>query len=121
MVEQARRRNRAAIEVGLVELKLGGLELLPRFGEASDKVFSVNVPLFLSDQSPALHQPRSALKPGGLLATKHQPRHVGATAEDARAFGDWLSSTMRETGFRGVSVAQIKLKPVPAVCVMSRK
>ena len=52
MVEQARRRNRAAIEVGLVELKLGGLELLPRFGEAFDKVFSVNVPLFLSDPAP---------------------------------------------------------------------
>jgi len=28
MLEQARRRNRAAIEVGLVELKLGGLELI---------------------------------------------------------------------------------------------
>ena len=94
---------------------------MPRFGEAFDKVFSVNVPLFLSDQSPTLHQLRSVLKPGGLLAATHQPRRLGATADDAQAFGDWLSRTMRAAGFREVSVEQLELKPVPAVCVMGRK
>jgi hypothetical protein len=43
MIGQASRRNRSAIEAGLVDLKLGGLELLPHLGEAFNKVFSVNV------------------------------------------------------------------------------
>jgi ubiquinone/menaquinone biosynthesis C-methylase UbiE len=47
MVKQAGRRNQAAIEAGVVDLKLGGLEVLPQLGETFDKIFSVNVLQFL--------------------------------------------------------------------------
>jgi ubiquinone/menaquinone biosynthesis C-methylase UbiE len=47
MMKQASRRNRVAIDAGLVDLKLGDLDALPQLGETSDKVFSVNVLQFL--------------------------------------------------------------------------
>lgn len=121
MLEQARRRNRSAIEAGLVDLKLGDLERLPRLDEMFDKVFSVNVLQFLSERGEALKKIWSLLKPNGLAATTFQPRHLGATAEDAKAFARQLSQELIDAGFREVTVRELDLKPVPAVCVLARK
>jgi SAM-dependent methyltransferase len=118
MIERASGRNRSAIQAGLVDLRVGGLELLPQLGEVFDKVFSVNVPLFRPERTPVLHTIRSVLKPGGVLATTVQPRHLGATAADAQAFAQTLSSEMIEAGFREVTIKQLDLKPIPAVCVL---
>ena len=74
MVRQAARRKMN------VELRHGGLELVPQLGGAFDKIFSVNVLQFLRDRSEALAVIRAALKPGGMSATTVQPRHLGATA-----------------------------------------
>jgi hypothetical protein len=54
------------------------------------------------------------------MATTVQPRHRGATAEDARAFARRLSKEMIDLGFREVTVKELDLKPVPAVCVLGR-
>jgi SAM-dependent methyltransferase len=121
MIQQASRRNRSAIEAGLVDLKLGGLDLLPQLGEVFDKVFSVNVVQFLPEQAAVLHTIRSVLKPNGLIATTVQLRHRGATAEDAQAFARRLSKDMIDVGFREVTVRELDLKPIPAVCVLARK
>ncbi len=120
MIEQARRRNRSAIEAGLVDLKLG-LELLPQLGEAFDKVFSVNVLQFLPERAEVLQVIRSVLRPNGVVATTVQPRHRGAKAEDAQAFARRLSKEMMDVGFREVTVEELDLKPIPAVCVLGRK
>ena len=65
---------------------------------------------------------RSVLKPNGLVATTvRQPRHRGATATDAHAFGSQLSKELIEVGLREVAVKELDLKPVPAVCVLARK
>ncbi len=85
MLRTATRRNLAAIEAGRVELKPGGLEVLPTLGETFDKAFSVNVFQFV-DRREALQTIRSVLKPGGVVATTYQPRHRGARPEDADAF-----------------------------------
>jgi hypothetical protein len=61
------------------------------------------------------------LKPKGLLATTVQPRHLGASAADAHAFGRQLSEELIDVGFRQVTVEELDLKPVPAVCVLARK
>jgi hypothetical protein len=61
------------------------------------------------------------LKPNGLIATTLQPRHRGATAADARAFGRQLSKELIDAGFREVTVKELDLKPVPAVCVLALK
>jgi ubiquinone/menaquinone biosynthesis C-methylase UbiE len=121
MIEQARRRNRSAIEAGLVDLKLGGLELLPQLGEEFDKVFSVNVLQFLPERAEVLRTIQSVLKPNGLLATTVQPRHRGAKAEDAQAFARRLLKEMMDVGFREVTVRELGLKPIPAGCVLGRK
>jgi ubiquinone/menaquinone biosynthesis C-methylase UbiE len=121
MVRQATRRNRAAIEAGVVELKQGGFELLPQLGEAFNTVFSVNVLQFLSDWAEALRLIRGVLKPGGLSATTVQLRHRGARPEDARAFAQKLSKEMVSAGFRDVAVSELDLKPIPAICVLGRK
>jgi len=42
MIERASRRNGSAIQAGLADLRVGGLELVPQLGEMFDKVFSVN-------------------------------------------------------------------------------
>ena len=121
MVQKAARRNRSAIKTGVVDLKQGGLELLPQLGETFDKVFSVNVLQFLANHGEALRLIRATLKPNGLVATTVQPRHLGARAEDAQAFAQKLSKEMIIAGFRDVTVEQLDLKPLPAVCVLGRK
>jgi ubiquinone/menaquinone biosynthesis C-methylase UbiE len=118
MIDRASRRNRPAIHAGLVDLRVGGLELLPQLGEVFDKVFSVNVLQFLPERTPVLRTIRSVLKPDGVLATTVQPRHLGATAADAQAFAQTLSREMIEAGFREVTIKQLDLKPIPAVCVL---
>jgi ubiquinone/menaquinone biosynthesis C-methylase UbiE len=118
MIERASRRNRSAIQAGLVDLRMGGFELLPQLGEMFDKVFSVNVLQFLAERTLVLRTIRSVLKPAGVLATTVQPRHLGATAADAQAFAQTLSREMIEAGFRDVTIKQLDLEPVPAVCVL---
>ena len=121
MLQKAARRNRSAIKTGVVDLKQGGLELLPQLGETFDKIFSVNVLQFQANHREALQLIRAALKPNGVVATTVQPRHRGATAEDARAFGQNFSKEMISAGFRDVTVKDLDLKPLPAVCVLGRK
>jgi hypothetical protein len=48
-------------------------------------------------------------------------RRSGATAADAHAFARQLSKELIEVGFREVTVKELDLKPVPAVCVLARK
>ena len=121
MVQKAARRNGSAIKTGVADLKQGGLELLPQLGETFDKVFSVNVLQFLANHGEAIQLIRAALKPNGLVVTTVQPRHLGATAEDAQAFAEKLSKEMISAGFRDVTVKELDLKPLPAVCVLGRK
>jgi ubiquinone/menaquinone biosynthesis C-methylase UbiE len=121
MVELAGHKNQSAIEAGVVELKQGGFDLLLQLGESFDKAFSINVLQFLADRREALQLIRSVLKPEGLLATTLQPRHRGAKPEDAQAFAHKLSDELFIAGFRDLTVRQLDLKPVPAVCVLARR
>lgn len=120
MLAAASRRNRSAIEKRLVDLKLGNFDELSRLGEEFDEIFSVNVLQFLPERTAALKAVRSVLKPNGVLATTYQPRHRGAKPEDAAVFASTLSKEMIEAGFENVSVKEIALKPMPAVCVLGR-
>jgi len=121
MVKDARRRNRSAIASGLVDLRVGGFDMLPQLGETFDKVFSVNVLHFLPERAEVLETIRSILKPDGVIATTFQPRHRGAKAEDAQAFAQKLQNEMIDAGFREVTVKTLDLTPAPAVCVLGRK
>lgn len=83
-----------------------------------DRLFSINVIQFV----PAfVVQAKVLLKPGGVMATTCQPRHAKATRADALKLAAELTDLMTATGFTGVRVEELDLKPVPAVCVIGRR
>jgi SAM-dependent methyltransferase len=120
MVTRASARNAQVIEAKRLEILCGGLERLGAFRERFTKVFSVNVAQFFADPVADLCAIRRAMAPGGLLVNVHQPRHRGATAGDAVAFGDRLAGAMREAGFLAIDIKRLPLDPVPAMAVRGR-
>jgi ubiquinone/menaquinone biosynthesis C-methylase UbiE len=118
MLRQAVRRNRAAIAEGRVDLRLGGLDLLPALGGPFDKVLAVNVVQFWPDLPAALRAIRAVLTPGGRVALAYQPRHAGARPEDAARMAERVRDAMVEAGFAKTCVAELPLKPLPVVCIL---
>jgi cyclopropane fatty-acyl-phospholipid synthase-like methyltransferase len=121
MLAQAARRNRRAIAAGQVELRLGGLEALPTCGGAFDKIFSVNVILFLADKAEFYRALAAALAPGGIAATTYQPRHRNPTRADALAMAEAIAVDMKTAGFAGIAIEELALEPAPAICVRGQK
>jgi ubiquinone/menaquinone biosynthesis C-methylase UbiE len=79
MFRQATARNRAAIDDGQVELRLGSAEHLPFLDGAFDKAFSVNSLQVWTDPAAGLREVRRVLRDGGTIAfgfTRHsgQPK-----------------------------------------------
>jgi ubiquinone/menaquinone biosynthesis C-methylase UbiE len=68
MLEQASRRNAAAIAAGGVELRLGDAAVLPYPDSSFHRVFATNVVYFWSDPRTTLHEIWRVLKPGGRVA-----------------------------------------------------
>jgi ubiquinone/menaquinone biosynthesis C-methylase UbiE len=68
MLEQASRRNAAAIAAGKVELRLGDAAKLPYPDSSFHKVFATNVLYFWTDLFTTLHEIWRVLKPGGRVA-----------------------------------------------------
>jgi ubiquinone/menaquinone biosynthesis C-methylase UbiE len=68
MVKQARRRNAAAIEAGLVDLQQGSVEQLPYADDTFDKALTVNSLHIWPDVIGGLREIRRVLKRGGKLA-----------------------------------------------------
>jgi SAM-dependent methyltransferase len=121
MLAQAARRNGDALALGRVQLEYGGPELLPTLNGPFDKVFSVNVVQFLPDQAAVFRALHDAMVPGGIVATTYQPRHQNATRGDALRVADGVTKHTAAAGFVEVSVAELALQPVPAICVLGRK
>jgi hypothetical protein len=80
-------------------LRAGSAEPWPGLGGGFHKALGVNVAMFWSDPLSTLRAIRGELVPGGLLALTFQPRHRGATDEDARRRADALAATLREAGY----------------------
>jgi SAM-dependent methyltransferase len=118
MIRQAAARNRDAIAAGLLELRHGGLELLPELGAKFDSVYSVNVAMFWGDKRAAFESIAEVVRPGGTVATTYQPRHRGATSADAFAFAAKIGRMMEETGFAAIRNEVLPLNPLPAICVL---
>jgi cyclopropane fatty-acyl-phospholipid synthase-like methyltransferase len=121
MLRQAETRNRAALAAGRLELRLGGLELLPTLGGPFDRVLSVNVVQFFADRAAAFAAIRDVLAPGGVMATVYQPRHGGATAADADRMAQALARLATDAGLVSVRIERLEAKPLPAVCVLAQK
>ncbi len=121
MVEQASRRNRAAIEKGLVELQLGCASKLPYPDEFFNKVFSINVAQFWTDPVAVMLEMRRVVRPGGLVAVAVQPRSKNAKERTARETGRLLVENMRAAGFNDIRFEAKRMKPVSTVCAIGVK
>jgi ubiquinone/menaquinone biosynthesis C-methylase UbiE len=121
MLNQARRRNRAAIRAGRVDLQLAPASQLPYPDESFDKIFSINVAQFWTDPELPLREMWRVLRLGGLAAVAVQPRSKGATERTARATGQSLLENLRAVGFSEVRLQSKRMKPVSTMCALGVK
>jgi ubiquinone/menaquinone biosynthesis C-methylase UbiE len=117
MVRQARRRNRAAVRAGRVDLRCASAEHLPAFEEPFDKVLAVNNMGMWREPDERLKKLRSLMRPGGRIAIVSQPRCPGASAETTVAAGREIGTRLTGAGFTCIRSDTLALKP-PVVCVI---
>jgi SAM-dependent methyltransferase len=118
MVQQARRRNAAAVQAGRVDLRLGTAEHLPVFDAPFDKILAVNSLMFWDDPVDRLVELRGLLRPGGRIAIAFQPRGPGASDERAAQAGREMAEQFAAAGFTDVRIETLELQPTNAVCVL---
>jgi SAM-dependent methyltransferase len=118
MVQQATRRNAAAVRAGRVDLRLGNAEHLPAFDAPFDKILAVNSLMFWDDPVARLKELRDRLRPGGRIAIAFQPRGPGSTDETAARAGREIAGHFTTAGYTDVGVETLPLKPTAVVCVL---
>ena len=118
MVQQARKRNAAAVRAGRVDLRLGSAEALPRFDAPFDKILAVNSLLFWDDPVVRLKELHNRLRPGGQIAIVYQPRGPGSTNEVAARTGQEIAEHFATVGLTSVRVETLALQPTAVVCVL---
>src|SRR5215218_262843 len=118
MVRQATIRNRAAVEQGRVELRLGSALDLRDFSEMFDKALAVNNFGMWPEPEARLKDLRGALRPGGRVAIVSQPRCPGATAATTERIGVETERLLRDAGFIRIRRESLNLRP-PVVCVLA--
>ena len=121
MRDQAAAHNATAIRAGRVELLTGGLDMVKGLEGGFTKAMSANVVQFWEDGEAAFRTLAAIMAPGGTIATTYQPRHKGATANDAEAMAARIAGWMEAAGFRDIRTERLPLEPMPAVCVLGVK
>jgi ubiquinone/menaquinone biosynthesis C-methylase UbiE len=96
MLEMARRRNRAKIQAGRVELHLASADKLPFDNAAFDKAMTMNSLHLWPDPVAGLREIRRTLRTGGRIAV--------AITRFSYASPDQFESQLIDAGFAGVRV-----------------
>ena len=126
MYESARRRHRALVEAGRLDLNVGSVEQIQDVlgddsSEFFDRIFAVNAVMFWADPAQSMRQLASLLAPGGRMAFTHQPRLGALTDAAALEAGARIQGWLREAGLVDVRTeARRDLSPA-AVCVIGEK
>ncbi len=129
MIEQASRRNRAAVSAGRLQVVRTPVEDLlpagpavapaePPFDQPFDAVLAVNNVGFWTEPEVRLAALRDRMSPGGRIALVSQPRCPGADASTSAAAADELAGLLAAAGYRKDKVETLDLEP-PAICVLA--
>jgi ubiquinone/menaquinone biosynthesis C-methylase UbiE len=119
MIQQATRRNAAAIAAGRVTLTLGTVEALPPVLDGPfDVILAVNSLGFWPQPAERLEDLRRRLAPGGRIAIASQPRCPGATRATSLAAAREITDLLQTAGFTQTSTETLDLDP-PVVCVLA--
>ena len=118
MLKQASKRNKTAIQNGVVELIQADVHQLPSFDFSFDKVYSVNSIPFWKEPAEALKGIRKVMKDGGIIAITVQPFAKGVTMDTAKETGENVMNYMKAAGFADIRLELKQMKPAPAVCVL---
>lgn len=118
MVQQAGRRNAAAIRAHRVHLVQAPVDRLPSFGEPLDAILAVNSAGFWPNPVERLRELRRLLRPGGRIALATQPRCPGATQDTTARAAQELQGLLTQAGFTQIRVETLELDP-PVACVLA--
>jgi SAM-dependent methyltransferase len=114
MVDQARRRNAAAVAAGRVELRLGAGDAIAFPDAGFDAVLAVNALHFTPDPAATFGEVRRVLRPGGRLVVVVQPVWLPAGAPVA-ALGQELATHLAIAGFSQIDLVFKSMRPVAAI------
>lgn len=118
MLQQATRRNAAAVRAKHVRLVQASVEQLPLFDEPLDAILTVNSVGFWPEAAQQLVELRALLRPGGRIAIAAQPRCPSATEETSARATRQIENLLHKAGFSRTRVETLDLKP-PVVCVLA--
>ena len=121
MVQQAKRRNAAAIQAKQVDLQYASAASIPYTDATFDKIFSINVAQFWTNPIEVTVELRRVLKPGGSIALAIQPRIPNATEATAQETGEFLVNLLSAAGFEQVRFETQPMQPVSVVCALGIK
>jgi SAM-dependent methyltransferase len=119
MLQQASRRNAAAIRADRVTLINASVDQLPATLDGLfDAILAVNSLGFWPAPAQQLAELRRRLAPGGRIAIASQPRCPAATAATSRSAAGEIESLLRSAGFTQMTTQTLPLSP-PVVCVLA--
>lgn len=121
MLQQAAKRNAAAIRDGKVALWLGSVSKLPTFDQPFEKIFTINSIHFWTDPIDRLKELRTLLRPGGTIAVTIQPRSRNANDTTTRLIGEEMTSNLQRAGFSNCRLEIRQTKPVSFACALGIK
>ncbi|MBM7552076.1 class I SAM-dependent methyltransferase [Thalassobacillus pellis] len=117
MLRQAKKRNKEAIENGVVDLILADVSSPPPFKRKFDHILSINNIMFWEEPVDSLKKLQKLLKPEGKIAITVQPRMRGADQNTVKEFGQQIKENLQAAGYRNIHTHIRQMKPVNCVCV----
>jgi ubiquinone/menaquinone biosynthesis C-methylase UbiE len=120
MVEQASKRNRAAVAEGRARFMRGGIESGLALEDARfDAAFAINCAQFWPSLEQGLREMSRVLVRGGRLTVAVQPMQRGATESDSARWADDLARAARSAGLLNVETCLGPTNP-PVAAVRAR-
>lgn len=120
MQRTAEKRNRNFIQQGKVNLYSGDIFAFQPKREY-DKVFSVNNYPLWEKPLHSLKRINGMMASGGQITLTVQPREKGAGPQTARELGEVMRQDLAKAGFRHITIAFKKVRPVLTVSVSGHK